>query len=79
MTIDFNILNICKQPSNDNENDEIQRVNLIDSIVEDALAPSLSSDSLEACLTHFGAMDGNQNIREISAILDSAPLLDTDR
>ncbi|XP_038982186.1 uncharacterized protein LOC120110674, partial [Phoenix dactylifera] len=79
MTIDFNIFNICKQPDNDNENDEIHGVNLIDSIVEDALIPSLSSDPLETCLTHFGNTDINQNFREISAILDSAPLLDTDR
>ncbi len=79
MTIDFNIFNICKQPDNDNENDEIHGVNLIDSIVEDALVPSLSSDPLETCLTHFGNTDINQNFREISAILDSAPLLDTDR
>ncbi|XP_038982173.1 uncharacterized protein LOC120110664 [Phoenix dactylifera] len=79
MTIDFNIFNICKQPDNDNENDEIHGVNLIDSIVEDVLVPSLSSDPLETCLTHFGNTDINQNFREISAILDSAPLLDTDR
>ncbi|XP_038975731.1 uncharacterized protein LOC120106749, partial [Phoenix dactylifera] len=79
MTIDFNIFNICKQPDNDNENDEIHGVNLIDSIVEDALVPSLSSDPLETCLTYFGNTDINQNFREISAILDSAPLLDTDR
>ena len=32
MTIDFNIFYVCKQSYDDNENEEIQEVNLINSL-----------------------------------------------
>ena len=79
MTVDFNIFHVCKQPNDDNENEETQEVNLINSLIQDIVTPFLSSDPLEACLNHSKNIEENKEIREISTLLNSTPLMDTTR
>ncbi|CAL2229339.1 unnamed protein product [Prunus armeniaca] len=47
MTLELHIFNICKQPGN-NEND--QEVNMIETIVQNSFNSSCSSDSMQICL-----------------------------
>ena len=79
MTVDFNIFHVCKQPNDNNENKEIQEVNLINSLVQDVVTPFLSSDPLEACLNHSRNIEENEEIKEISTLLNSAPLMNITR
>ncbi|XP_004297990.1 PREDICTED: acylamino-acid-releasing enzyme-like [Fragaria vesca subsp. vesca] len=75
MTLDLNIFSISKQPL---ENDEVGEVNLIDNLVTDTFHQSSIKDPLEACLVHFGAdFDFDKSIKEVNALLDSVPLIDS--
>ncbi|KAL5725417.1 hypothetical protein ACHQM5_008564 [Ranunculus cassubicifolius] len=81
MTIELNVFNVCKQPGNIDceDDDDVQEVNMIESVVEDQFLWSSIPDPLEACLTHFEFFNDESNICEVNALLDSAPLLDTDK
>ena len=76
MTLELNIFNICKQPG---DVEDVHEVNLIETLVQDHFLPSLFSDPLEACLSHFNNFDEDSVISSINSLLESAPLLDTDK
>ncbi|CAL2271511.1 unnamed protein product [Prunus armeniaca] len=75
MTVEFNIFNISKQPSDD---EEICEISLIDTMVEDSFHYSSIKDPLEACLAHFGAnFDFEKSFDEVNALLDYVPYIET--
>ena len=77
MTIELNIFNISKLPS-ELDDSNIEEVNMIGTLVEESLPNTLLEDPLEKCLAHFGIdFDDDDVINEVNALLDSTPLLDT--
>ncbi|XP_026398588.1 uncharacterized protein LOC113294405 [Papaver somniferum] len=49
---------------------------MIDSLVENTFTTNSVSDTLEACLAHFGAYyDEDSHFKEVNALLDSAPVM----
>ena len=70
----MNVFNAGNHPP---ELDDVGSVQMIDNSVSDSFTQISSTDSLEACLAHFGiAFDDDASIREVNALLDSIPLLD---
>jgi len=69
MTLELNIFNVCKQPG---EEEEIEEVNLIDTTVEDHFQISSVSDPLEACI--MNSLKESEVVED--ELLDTIALLD---
>lgn len=54
MTFELNIFNICKK---NGDNDDVHKVNLIESLVQDQFNLSSFSDPFEECLVQFDDID----------------------
>ena len=76
MTVELNIFDACKYPSG---NDDIHEVSMIDTIVHEKLSHLEAKDALEASLLNLLDFDEDGSIEEINSLLDSSPLLDTDK
>ena len=78
MTIELNIYNICKQPTDyDDDDGEIDEVNMIQTLVEGKFAHSMFSDPIEACLLNSNNDDIELDM--INALLDATPAMDNNR
>ena len=77
MTIELNIYNICKQPTDDDDDEEIDEVNMIQTLVEGKFAHSMFSDPIEACLLNSNNDDIELDM--INALLDATPAMDNNR
>ena len=76
MTIELNIFDISKQPS---EYEEVRSVCSIEEIVEEAINGPNIEDPLGECLTAFGGdMDLDTLLEQASTLLDSTPEIKTD-
>ncbi|KAG7964382.1 hypothetical protein I3843_09G167200 [Carya illinoinensis] len=76
MTLELNIFNICKQPGDD---DDVQEVNLIQTLVQNKFDLSSFSDPLEACLVHGINFDDDSVLASMNFLLKSTPIMDTDK
>ena len=73
MTVELNIFDISKQPP---DNEDINEVNLIDSLVENHFLHHSYQDPLEACLAHSGCdFDIDELIEEVNTLLNYVPLM----
>lgn len=71
MKVRLNIFNAFQHPPNRNE---CFFLDVIEESIEDLLPCMLTTDPLEACLTHFGLddFDTKQYINEVNTLLDTA-------
>ena len=73
MTVQINIFNIGKQPRDESDY-EICEVSYLEELIESVGSQLVCEDPLEACLAHFGGnIDVENSIKEVNALLDSAP------
>ena len=72
MTLELNVFNMCKQPHE--EEDDNEEANLIEAIVDDYLKKGHSSDPLETCLLNSfeSSMQLDHDISNICSLLDCA-------
>ncbi|KAL3534331.1 hypothetical protein ACH5RR_002792 [Cinchona calisaya] len=67
MKAELNIFDICRQPA---DLDNVNEVNLIDSSTHNTFLQSHSDDSPKACLTYFGCdVDIDKPIDEVNTLL----------
>ncbi|XP_026399757.1 uncharacterized protein LOC113295641 [Papaver somniferum] len=76
MTVELNIFDACKYPSGD---DDIHEVSMIETIVQEKLSHLEAGDALESSLLNLLDFDEDGSIEEVNSLLDSSPLLDTDK
>ena len=76
MTVELNIFHISKQVP---KNEDICKVNMIESLVHDIFIQSSCEDPLKACLTCFDCnLDIEKSIEKVNALLDFVSLLNID-
>jgi hypothetical protein len=75
MTTELNIFNICKQPTIDDEDEEVHEVNMIRSWVEGKLAHSIFSNPIEACL--LNPNNDNIELNMVNDVLDVILVMET--
>jgi hypothetical protein len=73
MTVELKILNNCKQPVIDDE-EEIHEVDMIQTLVEDKFSHSMFSDPIEACL--LIPMSDDIELEKAHVVLDVDPMMD---
>ncbi|XP_026445208.1 uncharacterized protein LOC113345749 [Papaver somniferum] len=76
MTIELNIFDACKYPSGD---DDIHEVSMNETIMQEKLSHLESRDALESSLLNLLDFDEDGSIEEVNSLLDSSPLLDTNK
>ncbi|PON62578.1 hypothetical protein PanWU01x14_136930, partial [Parasponia andersonii] len=69
MTLQLNVFNLCKQPHEEDENEE---VNVIETILSDCVQTGSNLDSLEVCLVNSfeSSMHLDHDISNICSLLD---------
>ena len=76
MKIELNVLNVIKQPHNDDN--EVTEVDMIETPVDNSFVFNLCDDPFEKCLTDFGlSFDIDTSIEEVNALVNSVPVMDT--
>ncbi|KAM7493163.1 hypothetical protein LguiB_027772 [Lonicera macranthoides] len=77
LTAELNVFDISKTSIN-TDDDDVDQIHLINSLVEESFLQMCKEDPLEACLSHFGCdFDINESIEQVNALLDLVPVMGT--
>jgi len=75
ITVQLNVFHNSNQPI---VMDDLEEVNIIESLISSSFEGSSYSDPLEKCVTQFGQdFDEKSYIEEVNALLDLIPTMDT--
>ena len=74
ITVEMNVFDVSKQPP---DNDDICKVDMIESLIENTWMQFHFEDIVQTCLAHFGNdFDWEESFEEVNALLESTIPMD---